>query len=351
MTDSYHIIGIMSGTSLDGVDLAHCTFTIHNGSYQYAMNACETIPYSEEWRLRLAGLHCAGALQYASTHNEYGRYLGEKVKEFCHRHVMKTDFVASHGHTIFHQPFSGFTSQIGEGAALAAISGIPVICDFRSNDVALGGQGAPLVPIGDELLFGEYDYCLNLGGFANISFRKDNLRMAYDVCPVNIVLNKYAQQAGLPFDKDGLIAAAGNVDTKLLTRLNELPYYKSNPPKSLGREWLEEEFLPCLPGNMPVADLLRTLVEHIARQIGTSILGKSGKMLITGGGAHNHFLVETIKKHAGVEVYLPSFELVDYKEAIIFAFLGLLRVIEKPNCLSSVTGAGRDAISGCIYLP
>lgn len=349
----YNVIGIMSGTSLDGVDLAHCTFEMQDKKLTYYVNNCETIAYSYEWLTRLRTLHLGSALEYAETHTMYGRYLGELVKTFVNKHQLATDFVSSHGHTIFHKPAQHYTSQIGEGAAIAAISGLPVICDFRTGDVAHGGQGAPLVPIGDELLFGEFDYCLNLGGFANISFNKNKTRIAFDIAPANIILNKIANRFGMPYDKGGKIASSGKIDTQLLETLNNISFYKLKPPKSLGREWLEETMMPIIElCNLSNEDIACTLCEHIGMQIGTVVdEDTSQKILITGGGAFNTFLLGRIKAHTKAQIVLPEAGIINFKEALVFAFLGVLRWDQKNNCLSTVTGAKKDNCGGALYLP
>ncbi len=350
----YNIIGLMSGTSMDGVDLAHCTFENINEKIHYSVNIGETIPYPQAWYMRLRNLPNASAQEYAETHSLYGRYLGSLIKEFCTRHQLNANFVASHGHTIFHRPNKHYTSQIGEGAAIAALSGLPVVCDFRTGDVAHGGQGAPLVPIGDELLFGEFDYCLNLGGFANISYKFQNKRIAYDISPANIVLNYIANKAGKAYDKDGEMASGGSIDYNLLETLNNLEFYKQLPPKSLGREWLEEIMIPEIE-NVTLSDnnLLCTLTEHIAMQISTAVEGGNEfqKVLVTGGGAFNKYLIDRIKAHTMVKIELPSSEIIHFKEALVFAFLGLLRWQGKTNCLASVTGANSDCCGGAIYMP
>jgi anhydro-N-acetylmuramic acid kinase len=350
---TYSIIGVMSGTSLDGVDIAHCSFGFENGVYEYKINACETVAYPAEWYKRLMLLPGGSALDFALTHVQYGKYLGKLVSEFMTRHHLTADYIACHGHTIFHQPGRMFTSQIGDGAALAAESCTPVICDFRSADVAHGGQGAPLVPIGDEMLFAQYSYCLNLGGFANISFRKDEMRKAFDICPVNFILNYLANQLEMPYDKDGEIAASGHIDYDLLSSLEALPYYVKPLPKSLGREWVEQEFLPLINHSASsISDKLSTVLEHIVSQIEKTIeSGKGNTMLITGGGTYNRFLISRLRKQLPCSIHIPENELIDYKEALIFAFLGLLRITGKPNCLASVTGAKADVCGGAIYLP
>lgn len=343
----------MSGTSLDGVDLAYCTFQEEENSFKYQIGACETIPYTEKWHRRLQTLPGSTALDYAETHIEFGRLLGQLTFEFISKYKLDVDFVASHGHTIFHNPTKHYTSQIGDGAALAVTCGVPVICDFRSSDVAAGGQGAPLVPIGDELLFAPFDYCLNLGGFANISMNKYSRRIAFDISPVNIVLNYLASKKGKLYDKDGEMAASGMINQELLQTLNDLAYYRLVPPKSLGREWVEKEILPLFVHfNINQEDAARTFCEHVAIQIGRSVENdKSKKMLLTGGGTFNKYLLNCIAAHTSVQLIVPETEIINYKEALVFAFLGLLRMQGKPNCLSSVTGAVQNVTGGCIYLP
>jgi anhydro-N-acetylmuramic acid kinase len=266
----------------------------------------------------------------------------------------RPDFIASHGHTVFHQPGIGLTTQIGNGAVIAARTGIPTVCDFRTKDVALGGQGAPLVPIGDELLFGDFDACLNLGGISNISYRIGNKRVAYDISPCNMALNALANRAGQPYDQDGQLAKEGVIIPELLQKLNNLAYYHQNPPKSLGKEWYDEVFSPVLASflsNHSVADLSRTVVEHIAVQIIANVPKAARTMLVTGGGAHHTFLIQQIQHQRDtLKVIVPDDLIVDYKEALIFAFLGLLRLEGENNCLRSVTGAKKDCCGGCVYL-
>lgn len=343
----------MSGTSLDGVDLAHCTFTGDGSDYSFSLGACETIPYPAFWIERLKKLPSSTALDYAETHAAYGRYLGELTRNFIRKYQLETDFVASHGHTIFHNPVKKYTSQIGEGAAIAAECGLPVVCDFRTGDVAAGGQGAPLVPIGDELLFAEYDYCLNLGGFANISMQNKGKRVAYDISPANIILNHIAHLEGKAFDENGRMASAGRIDNDLLDILNSLNYYKTPPPKSLGREWIEKEILPLLGlANISHQDILSTFCEHIAIQVAACFPSdKHKQMLVTGGGAFNTFLIDRIAAHTSVELIIPDPDIINFKEALVFAFLGLLRMQEKPNCLASVTGATHNVSGGSVFLP
>ncbi len=283
----------------------------------------------------------------------YGKYLGEVVNEFIKKHqIIEIDFVASHGHTIFHKPNEGYTFQIGDGQAISNTTGLKVICDFRTQDVDLGGQGAPLVPIGDQLLFSNYDYCLNLGGFANISFQKNNERIAFDICPVNIVLNHYANLLGFDYDAGGKIASNGNVDEKLLNELNAISFYKAPLPKSLGFEFVKTTIFPIIDSfcNLKTETILRTFVAHIVTQISICLNNNPcSKILITGGGAFNTFLIKELKKQTKTSIIIPESDIINYKEALIFALLGVLRSENEVNCLKSVTGALKDHSSGKIF--
>ena len=347
---NFHIdvVGLMSGTSLDGLDLCCVSFDF-DGRWHYRIVKAESVDYPEDLRRKLATAQRMSSLDYARLHSDYGLYLGGQVRSFVERNQLKVNLVASHGQTIFHQPGVRFTAQIGSGAGIAAVSGIDTVCDFRTTDVALGGQGAPLVPIGDAVLFGDYDYCLNLGGFSNISFAQGEKRLAYDISPVNYVLNHYAGLRGLAFDRDGELARSGRVCRDLLDRLNALPFYTQDGPKSLGREWVEQTVYPLIEGyGLPVEDVLATFVEHVAVQIGRHVRG--GRVLTTGGGARNRFLLERMRAAAPQADYVvPDPLTIDFKEALIFALLGALYVADRPNCLSSVTGAARDNIGGCLY--
>ena len=288
-----------------------------------------------------------------SLHKEYGYFLGDMVNQFLEGSQYKADLISSHGHTIFHRPSENYTFQLGDGSCLASKTGITTVWDIRSQDVALGGQGAPLVPVGDEYLFPEYDLCLNLGGFANISFKSGEKRLAYDICPVNIVINHYSKEQGLEFDKDGDLARFGSVNNQLLNELDNLKYYQLNFPKSLGKEWLTENFLPLVEKyDLGTSDKLRTVYEHIVNQltISLSIEGKNS-ILITGGGAYNKFLIQLLsEKKKFKKLVIPEDELVDFKEAIIFGLLGILRFRNEINCFCSVTGARNDCSGGVISI-
>lgn len=351
---TYSVLGLMSGTSLDGLDMALCTFNFEQGSWSYRIEKAETYNYPDFWKDKLAGAMELSTIGLLEIHRDFARLSSEQVKLFLLSSKVQPDLIASHGHTVFHQPAKGITVQIGDGAIIAAETGITTICDFRSTDVALGGQGAPLVPIGDHLLFSEYAACLNLGGIANISYEKDGNRLAYDVVPCNIPLNKLATSMGMAYDAEGRVARRGAVNDVLLSQLNALSYYRLSHPKSLGMEWILADMNPLLEASSASAqDKLRTLVEHTAMQIARSVehLSFSNKhgLLITGGGALNSFLIERICDLVPMRVHLPDLTTIQFKEALIFAFLGVLRMRGEVNTLASVTGARLDSCGGSVY--
>lgn len=347
--NKYLVLGIMSGTSLDGLDLAAVEFSYRYNRWNFSLVEAETVAYSSGWQEKLRNAHNLSGEELIGLHHEYGRYIGQEAHHFLFSHQLSPDLIASHGHTVFHQPGKGITFQIGNGASIAAETGITTVADFRVGDVALGGQGAPLVPVGDQLLFPHYTYCLNLGGFANISFEKNRQRVAFDICPVNFMLNHLAKVLGKPFDSQGNIGRKGKVNEALLEQLNQLDYYRLMPPKSLAREWVDTYFLPVMEASScSLRDKLRTVYEHIAIQIAASV-SEPGKILVTGGGAWNDFLIERIREKTRGEIFIPSDQLILFKEALIFAFLGILRLLEEDNCLASVTGARRDSCGGAVY--
>lgn len=344
-------LGLMSGTSLDGLDLCLANFILKEGKWSYSITCADSLTYPGELKKALGTAQSMTALEYARLHSDYGIFLGTQVRLFMERFKVKPQLVASHGHTIFHQPSVRLTSQIGSGAGIAAECGVPVVCDFRTTDVALHGQGAPLVPVGDKYLFGDYDYCLNLGGFSNISSeRPDGSRKAYDITAVNYVLNHYTCQVGEDFDKDGLRARKGRVNKTVLDALNRLPYYKQEGPRSLGREWVEGEVFPLIDSfGLTLEDVLATYCEHIAVQTSFHIC-PGARVLVTGGGAFNKFLMERMAARASsVHYIIPDQLTVNFKEALIFAFLGVLYMCNIPSCLSSVTGSLHDNIGGALY--
>ena len=342
------IIGVMSGTSLDGLDIAYVKFNTNNLS-AYKIIEAETISYSDELVRKLKdSFHYSGE-QLALLNAEYGIFTGEKISDFIQKyHIKKVDLIASHGQTVFHRPDLNYTTQIGGGAYINSVTKIKTVSDFRTQDVALGGQGAPLVPIGDLLLFNQYDYCLNIGGFANVSFDDKQIRKAFDICPANIVLNHYVNRLGYNYDDKGKIARKGQLSQKLLDKLNRLEYYTGEQPKSLGWEDVVNYILPLIDNEqLDIPDILHTYVEHIALQIAQKI--QNGKLLITGGGAYNLYLIERIEALFNGKIIIPDNKTIDYKEALIFALLGLLKDENKINVLASVTGALFDHSSGVIY--
>ena len=339
----YTVLGIMSGTSLDGIDLAVCSF-IKNEVWEYKIEKSETLKYPIGWKFKLSTTHTKNKSTVEKTDIQFGQYIGQKINTFLNNE--KVDFIASHGHTIFHQPENNFTLQIGCGKTISKITRITTINNFRSLDVSLNGQGAPLVSIGDLLLFPDYKYCINLGGFANISIKKNKEIIAFDICPVNIVLNNICKELGIEYDSNGNISKEGKIIPTLLQQLNQLDFYTKKAPKSLGREWVEENVFPILKNNNS-QDLLCTFCEHVAIQIAKFLTDESA--LFTGGGVFNSFLMERIRFHSKAKIFLPNKELIEFKESLIFAFLGVLRVRNEVNCLQSVTGADRDNCGGFIH--
>lgn len=348
----------MSGTSLDGLDIAFCQFRKNKSGWSYSIDAATTIAYTPEQKKMLGNLMTSTAEELAFADAAYGKLIGQQVKRFISSRNIKPHFVSSHGHTIFHQPGKGFTYQIGSGAAIHAACGIPVVSDLRSVDVSLGGQGAPLVPIGDKLLFGKYEYCLNLGGISNISFDHKRKRTAFDISPVNIILNSLASEKGKEYDQGGKMAMAGKINEPLFEALNELSFYKEKVPKSLGREWIDSEVFPLIHASaISTEDKLATVCEHIAVQISSVAKSNSPRsartssILVTGGGAFNKFLVGRIREKLSgeMELIVPDRNTIMFKEALIFAFLGVLKIRNENNALQSVTGAVRDSIGGALY--
>lgn len=357
---SFKVIGIMSGTSLDGLDVAYCEFEYSKNKWQYEMSFAETYDYTKEWKERLANIENDSAFNYALLDVQLGKWMGEKVKAFIQKYDLTPDFVSSHGHTVFHQPEIQLTTQIGSGASLSVACGYPVVNDFRSVDLALRGQGAPLVPIGDKVLFSDFDCCINLGGIANISLKEKGKMLAYDICPANMPLNFFTQKLlGKAYDADGAIAKTGKFDNTILEELNKAEFYQTFTPKSLGKEWVLDNTFPALEKIQKTENLLATSVEHTAFQIKKALDYHFGKntqqktsVLLTGGGALNTFLVERIKAHSPqYDIIIPDSKTIIFKEALIFAFLGVLRILKQNNCLSSVTGATVDNCGGAIYEP
>ena len=356
----YRVIGLMSGSSLDGLDIVFAQIEEVRGKWGYEIIHAECIPYTDQWAHDLKHAATLQVKDFLVLNTRYGRLLGGLANSFVARYNLehKVGFIASHGHTVFHEPSLGTTCQIGCGATLSAVTGLPVVCDLRAKDVALGGQGAPIVPIGDKLFFGSYEYLLNLGGIANITIQLGDNHMAYDLCAANQVLNALAGYEGLAMDENGELAAAGHSLINVLDLLDDAPYYKQNPPKSLSNDMAQGLVFPkLLESNHSTPDMLHTMVQHIANQVTVAIRqhphGKpSAKMLVTGGGAFNTFLVAQISKALAsyqVDVEVPSPELVKYKEALVMALIGVLRWRGEANVLASVTGANGDSVGGAFW--
>lgn len=351
----YNILGVMSGTSLDGIDLAFIQFDYDvDRQWKFKILVADTIPYSQSWKGRLSQAISMNQMDIEKLDERYTVYLASVISGFIERNNLQhIDLICSHGHTIFHKPELGYTLQIGNLPILSDYVGHDVVCDFRVQDVLLGGQGAPLVPIGDRLLFSDFQACLNLGGFANVSFENNlKYRIAYDICPVNTVLNDLVKSLGKEYDCNGDIARQGSSNSDLLSELNSIDFYNQAPPKSLGVEFLKTYVNPIIKkyNHLSISDLLATYVEHIAEQIVKGIpLSEGERVLVTGGGAHNAFLLERIREKSPLVFEVPAKEIVDYKEAIIFGLLGVLKWRDDVNVLASVTGAKYDHSSGKVY--
>ena len=351
----------MSGSSLDGLDLVYAHLHETGGKWSYEIIAAECYAYPSEWISRLQGSVHLPAGDYLLLHTEYGHYIGGQVNKFIEAYDLhhKVHLVASHGHTSFHLPGKRMTAQLGDGAAIAAATCLPVVSDLRAMDIAFGGQGAPIVPIGQKLLFPEYDLFLNIGGIANISCKKDGSYTAFDVCPANRVLNILVEERNMQYDEDGKIAASGQINTTLLDKLNDLEYYKQLHPKSLSNTFGTDIILPIIhQQNISLEDSLRTYVEHIVLQIKQAIVNSTfniqhSTLFITGGGALNAFLVSRLQEQLAalnVEVILPEKNIIHYKEALIMALIGILRWREEDNVLAEATGASRSSIGGALWL-
>lgn len=360
---TYRIIGLMSGSSLDGLDIAYCQFQVNNKHQilSWEILQAATLPYSQQWQQRLRQLPQASALALAQADVEYGTLIGEMVSHFIREHGLAPDYIASHGHTIFHYPAQKLSLQIGEGAAIAAATGHSVLCDFRTQDMALGGQGAPLAPTADRYLFSEFQCCLNLGGIANLSVQTPRGYVAFDICGANQILNALVAPLGLAFDDKGAMAASGQLVPTLLEQSLSLPFFQQAYPKSLGNDWVQEHQVKAfLAYDAPVEDKLHTantmigrlVADHLQQVIRREKLASLElNMMITGGGAFNDFMIQCIEEACapGLHIHIPSAKVVGFKEALLMALMGLLRLTQQPNCLSSVTGASQDSINGALY--
>ena len=354
----YKIIGLMSGTSLDGLDLAYCHIWENNGIWEFDIKNTKSVSYAADMLNTLKDAIGLSAEKLIELHNTYGTWLGEQALLFIEENKLDVDYIASHGHTTHHRPEMGLTFQVGSGQHLANTCGHKVVCDFRTNDLALGGQGAPLVPIGDRIFFNEYDFCLNLGGISNISFEVKGKRIAYDIGLANMILNYITRKVDLEYDDEGKLARKGHINEGMLKRLNDLQYYLLPHPKSIGYEWFLDEVVPIVEEtDDSIENLLHTSIHHIcdkiAQQIELNTNGEKQSLLVTGGGALNTFFIETLRQKLGdaTNVRIPEKIIIEFKEALVFALMGVLRVEQQTNVLSSVTGAKKDSSSGVVYLP
>lgn len=344
----YRALGVMSGSSLDGLDLALCTFTWTGARWHFSIDEARTLPYTPAFQDRLKAVMEGSALELARLDRDLGDHIGRACADLLAGHTV--DVIGSHGHTIYHKPNEGLTLQIGHGARIAAMTGCPTVTDFRTLDVALGGQGAPLVPLGEQYLFPDHRAFLNIGGICNIAIHDKGHVVGYDVCIGNQALDQLAAEGGLPFDRDGALARSGRVAAGLLQQLNELPFHRQPPPRSLGREWFQEQVVPLMTDtSIPLNDRLCTVVEHIASRLGEALESASCTTLVTGGGAHNGYLLERLRHHIAAPIEVPDATVVDYKEALIFAFLGVRRLRNESTALASVTGASRDSSGGSLF--
>ena len=346
MKNTYRILGVMSGTSIDGLDLAICSFN-KTKEWNFKIEKCKTVKYTKYWKYILGNLHNSTIQNILKHDIIYAKLIAKEIKKFLKNE--NVDFIASHGHTIFHQPEKKYTLQIGNGSTIANITRLKTITNFRNLDISLGGQGAPLVPIGDLKLFKNFKYCLNIGGIANISIKEKNKIKAFDICPANIVLNKISRKLKLDFDNNGNLAKQGKIITKLFSKLNSLSYYNNKSPKSLSREWIEKNIDPLILERYNHKDVLHTLCEHMGKQIGQHL--KENKTLVTGGGAFNKYLIKRIENYSNSQIVLPNKKIINFKEALIFAFLAVLKIRNQNNCLKSVTGAKQNSCGGEINNP
>lgn len=349
--NSIYVIGLMSGTSLDGLDICFVSFKKSNYSKYNIINS-KTYSYNEKWIEKLKKSIFLNKQELKKIDIEYGTLISNYLKEFISEFsIDKIDLISSHGHTVFHEPNKGKTLQIGDGKTINKIVKTDVVCDFRTQDVKYKGQGAPLVPIGDLDLFSNYKFCLNLGGFSNVSIKDNNKIKAFDICPVNTVLNHYSKKMGYTFDQDGVLSKKGTVNLDLLNQLNQMSFYNKLGPKSLGIEFVKSKVIPLIDSHiLNPKDILRTYIEHISDQISKSIGSYfNDRILISGGGTYNNTLIDSIKTKVKSKVIIPDSQIIDYKEALIFAYMGLLKSKEKINCLKSVTGAIKDHSSGKIF--
>lgn len=362
---TYQVIGLMSGSSLDGIDLAWCSFTFSPTApeqlLRWELHQGATVAYSADWQEQLRRAPQLSGRELWRLHTNLGLLYGREIAAFMEQNDVQANFVASHGHTVFHFPEQQTTTQIGDGAAMAGILKLPVIDQFRTQDMALGGQGAPLAPLADKYLFSDYFACLNLGGIANISVQSPRGYIAFDITGANQVLDALVQEVGLTYDDEGRLARSGRIIPELLDQANNLSFLQQQPPKSLGNDWVQERLLPLFQNqNQPLADRLCTLVTHVAKQIAKSLqevadaeglhLSAQQQLMVAGGGGFNHFLCEQIAEAISpLQLAIAGPDIIAYKEAVLMALAGALRWQQQPNVLPSVTGASRAVSGGAVH--
>jgi len=346
---TYSVIGLMSGTSCDGIDLAHCHFLKEKNEWRYKMVNAESISYSKELRDKLISCGKTSSLNLKKLDNELGEFFSESLVKFIKKNKISVDLISSHGHTVFHDIQLQLTHQIGNPLIIYINNKVPTVHNFRELDVLHNGQGAPLVPYGERKLFKDYDYCINIGGITNISSLENNKFYGYDICPANIILNKYARELGYDFDLDGKLSMRGKFKEKLFKKLNNLKYYVKSYPKSLDLLYIEKNYDPLFKNYEP-KDILKTYIKHMAYQINSTISKKKSKILLTGGGVFNNQILKNINKFNKLDsnFIVPNKKIIIFKEAIIFGFLGLLRFLNKKNVDKSVTGSKNSTSSGLI---
>lgn len=353
---SLRILTFMSGSSLDGMDLGIIEISFNEGKYTFEIQCAETIPYNEFWAKALKEMPKVSAENLVKFDFQYAEYCAHAMLDFCKKHNSKPDVISYHGHTIFHNPQQGYTYALGNLAALQSIAKLPVLGDFRDGDVAIGGQGAPLMGIADTLLFDQHRFNINLGGIANVSDQSTD-KSAFDICPCNQLYNYIYSDLGIIYDDNGNLASNAVLNEELLADLLSDPYLSKEPPKSLDNNYIVANFLPKLNIDIPSDVKLRTITEFVSISIvdqleKLSLSPKKETCLVSGGGAHNDFLIETLKSkltELNINLIVPSKEIIDFKELILMALLAYLKMNNKPNVLASFTGAKSDTISGGIY--
>jgi len=355
----YNVIGITSGTSLAGLDLVFAALTEVRGKWTYEVKASERVEYTAEWEEKLGKAADLPARDYLLLHSEYGHFIGHAVNQFIADHQLdhQVHFIAAHGDTVFHIPAQKMTAQLGDGAAISAVTGLSVISDLRAMDIAFGGKGAPLLPIAEQLLFPDYQYRVNLGENATLAAQIDGQLIASDICACNYVLDTLAETLNFPFDKDGQLAAGGVTDQSLLNALNGLAFYNEASPRHMSSKFGTGTVLPMIQQHqLSTQGKLNTYTHHIAAQIEKIVKdllpqeeNVPRSLLLTGGGAANTYLVKTIEAALQPHNVTVTVQHDPFRNALMIALLGALRWRQEPNGLASVTGAEKDSVGGALW--